>query len=147
MRDSFGGAFMLNLMMIFIVIFVSFMAVALTYAKAFRVKNGIINRLEQYQFDIGDIDTIDLIDSYLSASVYNYSYESLKTQCSNQAMVGGEHEYVFTNNGACIIKYEDDVDGISSRYFRVFTYIPIRFPFLGLDYFISIVGETQTIHD
>ena len=54
MRESFGGAFMLKLVIVFIVVYISFMAVAINYAKAFRVKNNVINILEQHQFSIDD---------------------------------------------------------------------------------------------
>ena len=43
MRDAFGGTFVIKLIIIFIVLYVSFMAVAMQYAKTFRVKNLIIN--------------------------------------------------------------------------------------------------------
>ena len=46
MRDSFGGVFMLNLFLVFIFIYVAFSAVSLTYAKAFRVKNKVIDFIE-----------------------------------------------------------------------------------------------------
>ena len=49
MRDAFGGTFMIKLGLVFLVVYVSFMAVAINYAKAFRVKNQIINIIEQYQ--------------------------------------------------------------------------------------------------
>ena len=39
MREAFGGAFTIKLMLIFLAIYIAFIAVALNYAKAFRVKN------------------------------------------------------------------------------------------------------------
>ena len=50
MRESFGGAFIINLLLVFIVIFISFMAVTISYAKAFRVKNQVINIVEQNRY-------------------------------------------------------------------------------------------------
>ena len=47
MRDAFGGAFSIKLMLIFLMLYVSFMCVALSYARAFRVKNRIINIIKQ----------------------------------------------------------------------------------------------------
>ena len=47
MRDSFGGAFMFRLMLVFIFIFVAFSAVSFNYAKAFRIKNKVIDFIEQ----------------------------------------------------------------------------------------------------
>ena len=46
MRDAFGGAFMIKLFLVFIIIYVSFTALALNYAKAFKVKNKIIEYIE-----------------------------------------------------------------------------------------------------
>ena len=46
MRDAFGGAFMIKLFLIFIIIYVGFTAIALNYAKAFKVKNKVIEYLE-----------------------------------------------------------------------------------------------------
>ena len=42
MRDAFGGAFLIKVMLIFLGIYVAFMAVALNYAKAFKVKKNSI---------------------------------------------------------------------------------------------------------
>ena len=49
MRDAFGGVFMMRLMLAFIFIFVAFSAVSLNYAKAFRVKNKVIDVVEQME--------------------------------------------------------------------------------------------------
>lgn len=47
MRDAFGGAFMIKLFLVFIIIYVSFTALALNYAKAFKVKNKVVEYIEQ----------------------------------------------------------------------------------------------------
>ena len=46
MRDAFGGVFTMNLLLVFIFIFVAFSAVSLNYAKAFKLKNDIIDFIE-----------------------------------------------------------------------------------------------------
>ena len=46
MRDAFGGAFSIQIFLIFILIYVSFIAVSLNYAKAFKVKSAIIDYIE-----------------------------------------------------------------------------------------------------
>ena len=45
MRESFGGAFMLKVAIVFIVIYVSFMAIAINYAKAYGTAKGGTGRL------------------------------------------------------------------------------------------------------
>ena len=54
MRDAFGGVFTMNMLLVFIFIYVAFSAVSLTYAKAFRVKNHVIDYIEQNE--IIDLD-------------------------------------------------------------------------------------------
>lgn len=57
MRDAFGGVFTMNFMLVFIFIFVAFSAVSLNYAKAFRLKNSVIDFVEQNEIiNLGDID-------------------------------------------------------------------------------------------
>ena len=38
MRDAFGGTFMIQIFLVFILIYISFTALALNYAKAFKAK-------------------------------------------------------------------------------------------------------------
>jgi len=54
MRDAFGGVFTMNLLLVFIFIYVAVTAVSLNYAKAFKVKNAIIDFIEQKE--ISDLD-------------------------------------------------------------------------------------------
>ena len=60
MRDAFGGTFMIQLLIIFIIIYIGFTAVALNYAKAFKAKNAVIEYLEnQVQGNAGVISEPD----------------------------------------------------------------------------------------
>ena len=49
MREAFGGVFMIRLMLVFVFIFVAFTAISLNYAKAFRIKNRVIDFIEQQE--------------------------------------------------------------------------------------------------
>ena len=151
MRESFGGAFMLKLAIIFIVIYISFMAVTINYAKAFRVKNQVINIVEQYQFTgRNDQETIDKIDDYLKGVPYNFSGDnSLEEKC--QEIAGPTKvesgDYTYTANGACIIGNGALGEfGNSSRYYKVVTFINIDFSFFNIKMNIPISGETKVIY-
>ena len=71
MRDAFGGVFTMNLLLVFIFIFVAFSAVSLNYAKAFRLKNDIIDFIE----------TNEIID--LSSSAMESKHNELNTIIMN----------------------------------------------------------------
>ena len=47
MRDAVGGAFMIKLLLVFLAVYTIFIAIAINYAKAFRVKNKVLNIIEQ----------------------------------------------------------------------------------------------------
>ena len=113
------------------------MAVAISYAKAFRVKNQVINIIEQYQYSGTDKDNnvIELIDKYLTSVAYSYgSNSSVITNCKN---TGGK----LTENGACIVSKTSN----SSTYYVVITYISIDFPFFDIHMIVPISGETKII--
>ncbi len=133
MRESFGGAFMIKLALVFIIIYVSFMAVAINYAKAFRVKNQIINILEQRQYVKGDQRTHEAIDKYLAGVPYNIGNAG-KNDCK------GNSEYLM--RGVCIESHGDS----DHAYFTVTTYIAIKdFPFFKIELTLPVRGETKTI--
>ena len=136
MRESFGGAFIIKLALIFIIIYVSFMAVAINYAKAFRVKNGVINILEQYQYSgVANDPALEQVHTYLNSVPYHYGDNvNILNHCQNQ---GGN----LTEDGACIVTKGSE----ESRYYRVITYISIDFPFFQLHMIIPISGETKLI--
>lgn len=137
MREAFGGAFMIRLVLVFIVVYVAFMAVAVNYAKAFRVKNRVINILEQHQYDGNDNATIDAVDHYLEEISYIVQDEGRKNECVEN---GGK----WSERGVCIIP-KCSSDNKNECYYKVATYIVIQFPLI-VDYVtFSINGETKTI--
>lgn len=69
MRESIGGAMMLRIFLVVIVIFVVFLCVSANYARAFRVKNGVITIIEQYE-GIND-KSISLVEEYIGRMGYS----------------------------------------------------------------------------
>ena len=143
MRESFGGAFIIKLLLIFIIFYISFMAIAINYSKAFRVKNRVINIIEQYQYDIYNVTDYDrveegFINPYLESVAYRYygkDYPRIQNDCDSYA---GSR---LTTNGACIVPLGAD----DARYYKIITYIAINFPFFGIELIIPISGETKII--
>lgn len=133
MRDAFGGAFSIKLMLIFLILYVSFICVAINYARAFRVKNEIINIIEQYEgYTPANRMVVDpVINSYLERAGYHIEYEQVKgvSRC-------GE----FSGHGYCIHQQSSDPE-----YYLVETYMVFRLPIINVDFPIPIQGETRRI--
>ena len=138
MREAFGGAFMIKLMLIFLVIYVCFIAVALNYAKAFKAKNGIIDLIEKYEgFDICK----DQIDAYLNKISYNVSAQSGPTASYAADNPGTECQ----QQGYCIMENLTN-DGSGTNYV-VTTFVQVSFfgfdNLAGISFTVPISGEVR----
>lgn len=133
MRESYGGVFMIMLLLVILFVVVGFTAMGISIGKSFRVKNKIISYIEQYEgcvingqnpnveetFDKGSSCTGEvatLIDDYMSSVGYNNGYRVAKRKAT-------------------------DKDGF---YYTVTVYIDINIP-LVMQRFIEISGKTYLI--
>lgn len=55
MREAIGSTLLLKIAIVFLVIFIGFLAIALNYGKTFRIKNALVNYVEQNE-GISDIN-------------------------------------------------------------------------------------------
>lgn len=101
MREAVGGAFMIKLMMVFLVIYVIFIAMALNYAKAFKTKNGIIDYIEKYE-GYNDYSKA-AIDAYLDRIRYN-----VPAQGPNGSYASSNPNAVCFDRGYCIEEVDED---------------------------------------
>lgn len=124
MRESVGALVLLQILMIFIVIFISFLAVSVNYAQAFRIKNRIVTIIEQNE----------------GCSVTSDNY------CEGGA---GEEIDMFLSNMYYTGGYEVEAVSAGSRgtYYKVYTHLNLDLPILGviIDNF-KITGETRIIY-
>jgi len=87
MRDAFGGSFMIMIFLVFIMVYISFTALALNYAKAFKVKNAVIDYLENSE--ITNVCTMNaqqlmtMEDFFDREIVGKYGYVSKYSNCQN----------------------------------------------------------------
>lgn len=138
MKDAFGGAFTIWLFLFFFVIYVCFIAIALNFAKIYRVKNYVINTLEQGQFSgtttsANDSKILQQLDSYF----LEVPYKSVITDATCKKY----GDDAITYNGVCIIPKGDE----KARYYKVVVFLQAEFPFLNFNMTIPASGETKVI--
>lgn len=78
MRESIGGAWIFQLVIIFILLFTGFLCVAINYNKAFKVKNEVIDYVEREEGLTSRTDSgvriggsLELIGAYLQQAGYS----------------------------------------------------------------------------
>ena len=85
MRQSIGGTWLLQLMILFILLFVGFIILTLNYSRTVRVKNEMIDMLEKYEGL--NSQSIELVNNYLK---YN-TYDILGSCASNDETTTGSY--------------------------------------------------------
>ena len=132
MRDAFGGAFMIRLFLVFIFIYMFFTAIALNYAKAYKVKNRVIDYLEDNE--IGTIRDMNAEEEKQMEDFFemvilddlNYRVTEAQMKCD------GEYQEVYCSHGIKI----DQIDPKNIRsdnmgtYYHVETYFTWNLGFL-----------------
>lgn len=72
MREAIGGTWLTQLIIVFMLIFVAFLALSLNYTKAFKVKNELLSIIEKQEgVTTGEYGTIGIINNYLQSNGYH----------------------------------------------------------------------------
>ena len=145
MKDAFGGAFVLRIMLIFFVVFICFMTVAINFAKTFRIKNNVINILEK-SANGKSSETYAAIEKYLKDISYSYGTSvKVKKDCDKRlekSKITNDSVIISGNiRGVCVVP----IGTKDSYYYRVTSYIVLDFPLFRLGTVIPISGESKTI--
>lgn len=128
MRDSFGGVFMMRLMLVFIVIYVAFTAVSFKYAKSFRVKNKVIDIVEQNQildlnrfFNQGNDNNLFNLNQVLSSSNYDVTCQDVGYQDGIIKDSFSSDSIGYCYNGI-VIKKDETKSTNNTIYYEINTY-------------------------
>ena len=107
MREAMGGTLLVKLLMMFLVIYVIFIAMALNYAKAFKAKNGIIDYIEKYE-GFNNLSQPE-IDNYLK-----YERDGITIYAIEDTRSGDIYYEARTNDGKVIPDYPlPKVEGVN----------------------------------
>ena len=137
MRDAFGGAFMIKLFLVFIFIYIGFTAVALNYAKAFKVKNKVIDYLENSEIvDFNSMNAVTeaAMDQYFDEEIvgkmnYNFSGNVICAEVQPNDYKG--RKVVYCHDSGIIITESGRAENTEGVYYTVSTYTGWNISFLN----------------
>lgn len=134
MKESISNAFLVNLVIIFIIIFIFFFTGSLSYSKAFKVKNRIIDIIEKYEgYNKKDVEAE--IISTLGEMGYRISNDkSCPKRNGKDAInsISGSYHY-------CVYEYTAS----KGNYYGVTAYMYFDFPIIGQSVKFPVYGETR----
>ena len=152
MKKSVGGAYVYNLVIVFLLIAFGFLMASISYSKAYRVSKGVTSIIESYSGYAGTNSvTQNKIDMYLQSMGYN-RIEMKKSDCPKKKNTEGKNATAWTKSGICIYQidtqtYKDSDGKTKTRYvsYGVVSYMSIDLPLIQLIR-IPIYGETEKIY-
>ena len=139
MREAIGNSFVLNFIIVFIILFILIFVATLTYTKAFKVKNKIVDIIENNDGDINS-SVISEIDSKLGEIGYRVDTNN---GCSTDGRFsGGSLVNRGQNNGYRYCIYEFSTN--KGNYYGIVTYAYLQIPIIGVNLDFPVYGETRT---
>lgn len=142
MRESIGGAWILGIVMTFIVLFASFLAISINYSKAFKVKNNVVDLIEKNEGMTNQ--AVSDIYSYLQSEGY-----ILKGKC-NSGYTGFDMSGKSSGTDKslyCVKKntITEDV-ALEKAYYSVEVFFRLDLPIFGDIFTFKVSGETMSIY-
>lgn len=134
MKAALGGGFLLNIVIFIVAIVMLLFVGVLAYSKAYRIKDRIIEVVENN--DGYTDDAITMINEDLKASGY------MTTSKKNCKKVDGFNNLNETSYNYCIYGPFSANNGV---YYKVITYVHFDFPLVGGIVNIPVNGETKIL--
>lgn len=137
MKEAIGTSMVFNLILIFTGVFIALLIGSLAYSKGFKVRNRIIDIVEQHE-GYTEESKIEINENL---SAIGYKIVGLNTRCQPHNGVSalensGPYDY-------CIYEYQT----VKGYYYGVTVYVHFDFPLIG-DYInIPLYGESRIIFE
>ena len=134
MRESLGSAFLINIIIIFIIVFMSLFATSTSYTKAYKIKNQIINMIEEHNGKYSSARKD--IETFLEEAGYRVN--------GNGRCPDGEN-LVTSNLNYCVnlINETENKEKITYHY-KITAFMHFEIPIVGSLVEIPVSGETKS---
>ncbi len=156
MREAIGGTWLTQIIIIFMLIFVAFLALTLNYTKAFKMKNDIITIIEEREGITNNKNgklngSISLINNYLEKNGYtllracpegSYGVSDLHSEAMNYIDKGQNTKRYYY----CITKFRAPSTNYKGKvYYQVAISLKFNLPILGDLFTFEVTGNTEDI--
>lgn len=139
MNEAVGNSLLMGIVSAIIGVVMIFFVGSISYSKAYKIKNHIINMIE----DNGtwDENLSSDVENYLKDAGYQVGAGSRSKECTTNNKPGAEivHQpQANTGYNYCVISYDN------GKYYKVITYMRFEFPIIGDALEFPVKGETKT---
>lgn len=147
LRESIGGAWILGIVMVFMMIFVAYISISINYSNAFRLKTEMVTIVEEYE----GINPTSL--SRLQALLDKYGYRNkMSCKINTDDKIIGVTDQVVTKNPTtkqsyCVTREERPAQSGAEEkyYYTIYVSFDFALPILGDIFKFQVNGETNAI--
>ena len=159
MKEAIANAGVFNLVILFVVILLAFFIGSLSYSKAFKVKNKIIEEIEKDQgYTIGVNDsTEDRVEEWMKNIGYRMNTGNVRNTANCAASVtgnGGEDGKLINKDGDyqyCVYEFDTCTKNSDKakcgKYYRVISYMYFDIPIISQLLRLPVSGETMIFNE
>ena len=159
MKEAIANAGVFNLVIIFVIILLAFFIGSLSYSKAFKVKNKIIEEIEKHQgYTIGVNDSSEgRVEEWIKNIGYRQNVGNVKNTsvCPSTASGNGGEDGVLLNETGdyqyCVYEFdtcsEKSDKAKCGKYYRVITYMYFDIPIISQLLRLPVSGETMIFNE
>lgn len=143
MKAATGNAMLMNIIIVFLVIVMALLVTSISYTKAFRIKNRIVDIIEYYDGNFDDAGTKTNITNEINNSLSSVGY---RLNGSNKCKEIDNKQAISLNSSyqVCIYEYDNSTRG---KYYKVIAYMYFDVPVVGGILNIPVSGETKVFYD
>ena len=158
MKEAIANAGIFNLVIIFVIILIAFFIGSLSYSKAFKVKNKILEEIEKDQAYTTGVNnsTEDRVEEWIGNIVYRVNTGNTRNSSNCPTVTGnggeqgklvnsdGDYQYCVYEFDTCTAKADKAKCG---KYYRVTAYMYFDIPILSGLLRIPVSGETMIFNE
>ena len=150
MRQAIGSTWIMQLVIVFMLIFVAFLALTINYTKAYKIKNEVTSILEKYEGpNSRENGSIAIINNYLKYNGYRSvgtceedSFGAASLDSSTLVSVTKGDKYYY-----CIRRVNTSTQTFPNRAsYELETFFKFNLPLLGDIFTFRVTGETIDIN-
>lgn len=143
MRDALGGTVVITIIVVFIVIVLSYLALNVNYTKAFRMKNKIISIYEDYEGDCNSsceeeirnyASDLGYKPASMTCSEANWTIDSNHIYCYRYVTVKKEGDSSKVNSDGSSkynsVDYSNPEESLQKHYYEIATRIQVDVPII-----------------
>lgn len=141
MKEAFGTAYVVNFVIIFVILFIFFFVAGMSYTKAFKIKNRIVDIIEENECYSEDTTCTSKkqIDDILNEAGYRVT--NSKPDCKQ--IQGADLLTTTTNTfNYCVYKVGTTSKG---SYYKAAAFMYYEIPVIGVHMQFPVYGETKVM--